>query len=524
MAAWQQVIQRVNTSWRLLPRVQQILLLIAIIGIGGWLWFAPHSTGESWTPLFEDLTLSNDDINRIEIALAQSNIGKFHSQNQMVHVLPADRAKCLQVLAELDALPASLQSILDKPPASDPFATREDRRAMSQFNRKNRIRNMLAELPFVDQVRVELDQTASLSVYQNPSTTCAVSILAKQGLILTADQAHTIREMIVALVAGIQREEIFIIDLAAGTAIHDEHVRSVSASHNSLDRLRLRQDLQHRLETALAEYPGVKIEVTLSASQLPLTQESVSPQSQPGPMLQPTQESARAVSKQSQPAIELKPGSNGQASIKTLLQKPIENSSSSPQPLGNSAKANSIPLQPASHSPSPFGVAVKIPMTTLDSFIARESQTWASQNAVWAGDRDVALNRLKSRIQSDISKVLSESPIPDAARTPLAIDIIDVHPMAASQPVAFQIPTWLSGKPAGAILAVASGAMLIAFVIFTTTRRAAKRRALQENMNHTPELDTAPTTIELRQQIDRLIKNDPDTAARVIQQWIRKAG
>ncbi|MFM7564608.1 MAG: hypothetical protein ACKO81_16450, partial [Planctomycetota bacterium] len=83
------------------------------------------------------------------------------------------------------------------------------------------------------------------------------------------------------------------------------------------------------------------------------------------------------------------------------------------------------------------------------------------------------------------------------------------------------INQWLSSRSGGIWIAVVSTAGLSLLLLFSLRRRETGGDAAIGESAYRPVEEARE--IKLKQQIDELLRTDPDTAANVIREWIQKA-
>ena len=83
------------------------------------------------------------------------------------------------------------------------------------------------------------------------------------------------------------------------------------------------------------------------------------------------------------------------------------------------------------------------------------------------------------------------------------------------------INQWLSSRSGGIWIAVISTAGLSMLLLFSLRRRETAGDVATGESAYRPVEEARE--IKLKQQIDELLRSDPDTAANVIRDWIQKA-
>jgi hypothetical protein len=130
--------------------------------------------------------------------------------------------------------------------------------------------------------------------------------------------------------------------------------------------------------------------------------------------------------------------------------------------------------------------------------------------------------KLRQTVLDRVRPLLPESAFTEPDRAPVKVEFASTP--TAPQPLALKttaLNQWLSSRTGGIWIAVVSTAGLSLLLIFSLRRREqGNDRPISEASYGQAE---EAREIKLKQQIDELLRTDPDTAANVIREWIQKA-
>ena len=361
--------EQLKTAFATTTRGTRVLILLGlVVGVLILAQYGNRPSNVRTTGLFTGSTLRRSDIHRMEIAFGAAGLDDFEIRGNEVYVPRNLRSQYLKALETHNALPAELKMADDDGPAMNPFMTHSQQKVIAASEKKKQIRQMISQLPFVDQVWLELDSEETNSAFSAPRQSALVSVQPENAVALTAQQVETVRQMVDAALASIDREHIVIADMNVGRAYRADETAgkspepespfsqanfSVARTHN------LQLQTETRVRQALADYPMVTANVQVHTETPPpiLVEQATieQPIAQPAPIQKmPVQSLAVA-------------GANGKASIHDDSfgdEPPID-----PQPV----QAQPIP-QTKLITPPPVNrvtVQIAVPEVVLHQRVAR---------------------------------------------------------------------------------------------------------------------------------------------------------
>ena len=302
---WQQ------RSFQWLQRPQTIGLIVVAVAIAGLISFQTNlftPAKPQMCELIADCHLRHSDLQRIQVALGESGLNDFQIDGQKLFVPRQLHSQYLQAVSEHNVLPMDLREA-SSDSFSNPLLSRSQQQSLKWDRKKRQLKEMILRLPFVQQAWLEIDVAPSSSPFQPARQSAVISIRPEGDRPLDGQHVDTVRRMIGGAVAGLQPDQIEVIDLGEGFAYDRAGESSGGFGRQSMQQLRSKeQQLEDQISIALSRFDGVDVDVRLSpcpksiARKTQLVAESVPPK--------------RSVEPQSiKPVKRLTAGSNGVASI-----------------------------------------------------------------------------------------------------------------------------------------------------------------------------------------------------------------
>ncbi|MBC8354135.1 MAG: hypothetical protein H8E66_19255 [Planctomycetes bacterium] len=245
-------------------------LLVVAIGIS--LLFLFRQQNESADELlFGGETLTNEEIANMSAALAQAGLNGWDTDGNRLRVPRGKRHTYIAALVENNALPQSSGSAWEKMFSEhSPFENRQMGELRSRYARQKDLAFAIRKFPGIDAAEVRIQEIMNNEVFPPRSIRrAAVSVKAQGNAILNANQIRMIREM-VANGGGIDRSEVVVADTNAGR-IHNGPPKDgdLSGDQNAYadTQRRYEQEFKNKIVEQLSHYPNAKISVYVELEQ-----------------------------------------------------------------------------------------------------------------------------------------------------------------------------------------------------------------------------------------------------------------
>ena len=498
-------------------QIQVVLVGVLILAVIAVLQVVQSSKSQSLVALIESQQLCEGDLERMQFAISKAGISGCKVKNGTLMVPGRQKENCLKAIADNDALPQFLQSESTTTPALNPFLTRSQQKRVEETQKKRLIREMVMRLPFVKNAWFEMDTAANGSVFKPAQQTAVVSVEPPTDLVLDSDQVATLREMIAGAIAGLPRENIRVIDITSGYAHRSGGVGRKVVTIDQRSAFEQETFYRKRIEQAIKTYGDIDVQVRVDMIENP-------------PVI------ARQVA----------------------YTKPVEVRSTKPAVavIGTNGAASIHDIEEIKVAPVPVAVAPVVAEPTYSSRVdvtLQVPESFASQMAIgkvaFPADKpnikQQAITQLGRSLVENVKPILPKSSF--AQGTPFPISVRFVAPPIAA-PVAS--PTLQSRLKALVLKHWPSVAvLLIGLVLLTIMTRQSQYDdgdaddLMDEDIisiNSTTEVSNEVSGSPLpevalvqpddyarraaEEKLGSLVEKDPDSAARVIESWIRNAG
>ena len=454
--------------------------------------------------------LKSSDLERIQLAFGNAGLNDFDITNGKLLVPRAQRASYLQAVSTHNAIPSRLREQVADTDSISMFMSRSQQKMVAREKKKTQVREMVMRLPYVEQVWFEMDVAESASAFEAAKQTAVISIEPTDNVILDATQISTVKRMIQGAIAGIQADEIQVVDIQSGYAHQSLAGRRKSAGVQGLPALEQQNYFENRIRRALTSMDGVDVNVKVDVVKIPAP--NVSQVTAPAP--------------KRNASVPAAPLTNGYASIYQKSQHEpeiVQASFGKPQPIF------------ATH----VAVDVAVPQKLVEQWSRRNGALNMPRSKFSNANLDVAFEQVRGEIVNRVMPLLPMNASMTHGQSPVSVRL--VRPQV-------QMPlTWMEQLkpfltkywPSIAVLAI--GVLLIGSMTRNDRRRqlmmedaqdsgadilsinsGLEERAAAEMDPIEAELDMAARR-EAEVKLNKLIEKDPGNARKVIENWIKDA-
>ena len=499
------------------PQMPAVLLGIFILGLIIFLQVVQSHQTPPLVPLVDSPNVGETDAQRMQFALGQAGISGSQIENGLLLVPANKKEASLKAIADNGALPDFLRTSSNETPTINPFLSRSQQQRIAESEKKREICNMVKRLPFVENADFEMDTCNNKTLFTSDEKTAVVLVAPKNKLSLDGQQVATVRQMIAGAVAGLQPTDIVVIDIAAGYA-HRSGQGVVEVTPID-QRPAFEQEVwyQKRIKHAVSRFGDIGVDV-----QVDLT--PVIPKS---PVIQQvaartTPQLPKSNDYQSAGII----GTNGTASI-------YSHSDHAPAPK------TPVVVQAAATQPVPkFESNIAVTLDIPQSVVAKYQRSRIGNLDANAPSNPI--EQLKHQLATAVRPVLPASSFSQSKPFPVTFKVSRPTAVQTAQPKWRQQLKKFVSQHWPSIAVLATGLLLISIMM----RRQPPKQIIEEDPdedilsiqsttveptdNPTPEIAIAQSEDYVRreaeQRLNRMVEKDPDSAAKVIESWIRNAG
>jgi len=519
------------SRWMAKTSVRVFIIAATVLAILALLHVSQLHQNPPMQELLTGARLKNVDLQRMQLAFGQSGLSDFAIENGKLLVPRHKHAQYLKAAADHDAVPHELMhSDSMTADVSNPFLSRTQQEKIDQTNKKTQIRNMIQRLPFVDQAWFEMDKSQDGSAFVAAKRSAVISIQAPEGTCLTDRHVATVKQMIGGAVADISPEQIVVIDLANGLAHQEGGIDQLTAKQRQLTQIAANQKrfYESRIRELLSDFPGLKVRVDVNVRELELPvvdQVTVIPRypsASPGFNVRAGRSTGQRQAEPSLPTA----GANGVVAIDDQNQEAAE---LQVMPMGTSAMLVGHESRPTVELKRQLKISIDVPEATVYEIcgcpeIGNLKVGANVRRAKLAHQKQGKFEQVKSQIAARVQSLLTNDNMADDEHK-LELTMIDSPVVASESSVgwagklqSFAAENW----PSLAVLLIGVGLLTI------VTRRPAPETAYVarpqvslagSNGHESDQHDDPDAEVRLAQ----MIQEDPDSAAKIIESWIRDA-
>ena len=212
--------------------------------------------------LFAGRELSASEISKITQSFSVAELDQWETVGKQIQIPRVERAKYLAALEgkfDLDTSNTDVDQVLQQTSILDTPSLRDLR---LQNAKEKDLAMMVMQMPDIELARVNIDTKQERGLSGQTKMVALAAIKATNGEDLTMQKAESIRDIIAARYAGLQRNEVVVIDLNSGQTFG-----SSTSQLQPTDRQRAMREYErwwkNRIENLLVDIPNKRIEVSL---------------------------------------------------------------------------------------------------------------------------------------------------------------------------------------------------------------------------------------------------------------------
>jgi len=497
---------------------------------------APVETCE----LLADYKLDSKEKQRITMVLNAAGLNQHEFVNDRILVPKREHSKYLAAISQNNALPKAFTEVDDADLQKlNPFMPRAQQEMIQLDRKKRHIRDLVMRLPFVSEAWFEMDFCETDHAFQQTRQSAVIMIQPKNGQFLTTQQIATVRGLVSGAVAGLDFQDVVVADTSVGIAYVECSDPQQSQTIALVQwRLQRRQFYERKIRHALFEYVGLEIEVSVDSD----------PES---PFVLPKNQTAATIPIKRIPAPDpLKTATRGDKSTEwtersvvspTTHSSVCANSQASIEPIGlpldliersavvqaNYQQVEEPPTRIANMPVHPLQrrddhqelanseivtVIVRVPQSLVNAALAKAGESLNDPSVV-----NETLDQIKNDIIAKIRPLLPNSSFLPGMPISVIMPTEHTSPLNIQKQASKNFLKLLQGVwPLAAITLIA---ILAAFWI-----RGRQKPIVPFNDRRTEFTSSDESDSQILQnQLANLIDKDPETAAKVIKNWIRQS-
>ena len=235
-----------------------VLLIVAVLIVGGMFTLSGKRSRESTVPLFGGRTLSEIELDQIELAFSTAGLNQWKREPNRVYVPSATRHQYLATLQQESALPFALRSrVEDALNEGNLFESDATKRRRHQHARAQDLGSKISAFDDIRWASVEYDEQISGAFNQNIIRSASVVLFPNDGEPLSQSRVRMIQEFVRGAYAGMTAEDVVVTDVSAEksfTGINDLEYHRVRQAEN---------DFEQKITRLLSGYGNVRVAATV---------------------------------------------------------------------------------------------------------------------------------------------------------------------------------------------------------------------------------------------------------------------
>lgn len=530
-------------------------LLLALIVVS-LIYLFQYQVGGGDEYLLNGRVFSGAELTNIEAAFAKAGLGKSNVVGNQIRIPRGQKQQYLAAMAESQALPADFHKYMDDGLSGDnPFSSTRSLELRRSHAKQKELALIIARMRGIESATVQFDEEQQGGLSRQKRKTAMVAVQTA-GAALDENQVKAIRNVVSSAYVGLDRQNVTITDIVShhtyggstgpGGISEDE---SVYAAHKA----KFEREWQRKIYDQLAMIPGVIVGVNVELN--PELQHSTqSIKLDPKPTTVSTREQNKEMTA-TQPGPGGRPGAESNGVGNRAVAVTTNSGGGQSQTTESSSETKNIPgheqtvINKVPLAPSAVTASIEIPA----SYYAK---VWKERRpAGQTGEPDAAAlatieNETRKRIEETVRNLLppvaqgtnpypqiSVSTFTDLAATPAT------PPAFADNAVAWLGDNWRTLAMLGAGLL----ALLMMRSMLNSTATAGVATGAAEALESAaggPQIAAAtvddaeesneaakPARLkrftanggDLKNELQILVKEDPDAAANILRTWIGEA-
>ena len=215
MESLQQVWIDLVRRFRNLPRATQVL--VAAAGVFCALMmavFSSSSTSRDRVDLLPRTLLTPRQLPAYEMAFAEAGLNEYSIEQQNILVPAEKKSQYIAALATAKLINTTSGKMVEEAlDASSPFENQQQRTHRIKIARQRELAQRISQFKGIEEATVEYDSVEKKGIKRQVVCTASVTVRATHNQRLSIAQAQTIRKYLAGCIAGLDPENVYIVDL-----------------------------------------------------------------------------------------------------------------------------------------------------------------------------------------------------------------------------------------------------------------------------------------------------------------------
>jgi flagellar M-ring protein FliF len=527
-------------------------LLLAAIVVG--LAFLVTRTGvEAEEYLLSGQPFSETELAKMEAAFAKANLGGYKIVGNRVRIPPSQKAAYVAALVDGDALPPNPATFMDAATSNaNPFESKQQREARLKFAREQQLSHVVSQMAGIANATVSFDEQEKGGFPRRVEKTAVAAVWSESNLGLTPKQVRSIRDYVAGSIAGLNRENVTVMDQVLGVSYAGAAEGSLIGMDDpyAARKQKYEEEWRQKILETLSMVPGVVVGVNVELDP-ELIHDRSSVEFDPKKTAAVMTKENRKTDTSTGPAPGGRPGAvpngvthNAGAAV-TQVEAPKSESEESGSEQVNSVSRSEIRGSKAAFVPTVVKASIRVPQ----SYFAK---IWRESHPPAPGQEPTPptlaeLQQVELDVKNSIEKaVVALMPEQEAGADPyIAVTFTTYQDLSVPEPappsLAAQATTWLGAnwQTAGMVLLGLVSLVMLRGVARSLPAPAEpvavsqgapqpQRMAAAEDEEEEEETTAARLLARrfrvsgpnLKAELADMVREDPESAAKVLSTWI----
>ena len=534
-------------------RITAGLLIVAIVV--GLAFLATRTGGEAEEYLLSGRPFSATELAAMEAAFAGAKLSGYEVVADRVRIPRGQKAAYIAALVDGGALPPNPATFMDEATVdANPFESKQQREARLKHAREKQLSHVVAHMTGIRSASVTFDEEEKGGFPRRVEKTAVAAVWTEAGSGMTQKQVRSIRDYIAGSIAGLSRDNVSVIDQTLGVSYAgggEDGFYDASDDPYAARKLRYEEEWRRKILQTLSMVPGVVAAVNVELDP-EIVHERASVEYDPKKTAAlETRENRRTESsviaqRGGRPgAVPNGVTANAGAAV-TQSESPQSESEQSESEQVNHVSRMETRGSKAAYVPRVVKASIRIPQSYL-------TKVWREQNPAAPGEEPAAptitqLQDVETRVKTEIENAVTARLLEqEAGADPYeAVTVTTYQDLAVAAPapptLASQTTTWLGGNWQNVgmgLLGLVSLLMLRGVargagpsaemsdaereaLAAEEAARAAEEEEEEEELQRVRSLAgrfrvSGPN---LKAELTEMVREDPDSAAKVLSRWI----
>ncbi len=259
-----QPIREVFLAMSVSARITAGLMLAAIVV--GLAFLTTRAASEPDEYLLSGQPFSQSELATMEAAFAKANLSGYDIVADRVRIPRGQKAVYVAALVDGDALPPNPATFMDAATSdANPFESKQQRQAKLKHAREKQLSHVVSHMTGIRTASVTYDEQEKGGFPRRVEKTAVAAVWSESGSGLNEKQVRSIRDYVAGSIAGLSRDNVTVIDqtLSISYAGGEGTLHGLADDPYAARKQRYEEEWRKKIQQTLAMIPGVVVGVNV---------------------------------------------------------------------------------------------------------------------------------------------------------------------------------------------------------------------------------------------------------------------